>query len=83
MKSSLIVIDEFGKGTSELDGKALLASVIGHFINRDEYVPNLIISTHFLDIPKLIAKSNIVNYYVSACTKFCLKNFKMGSFHKF
>ncbi|KAI5733719.1 hypothetical protein M8J76_015104 [Diaphorina citri] len=38
-RSSLIILDEFGKGTLEMDGLALLASSLNHLITRREDCP--------------------------------------------
>ncbi|KAI5733241.1 hypothetical protein M8J76_009468 [Diaphorina citri] len=38
-RSSLIILDEFGKGTLEMDGLALLASSLNHLIARREDCP--------------------------------------------
>lgn len=47
---SMILIDEFGRGTTAHDGKALLRSCLGHLNNRAELSPIAIVSTHFEDI---------------------------------
>lgn len=44
---SLILIDEFGKGTNSTEGEALLISCIEHLLNRAELSPMALISTHF------------------------------------
>ncbi|XP_025190786.1 mutS protein homolog 5-like [Melanaphis sacchari] len=62
---SLIVLDEFGKGTSEINGLALLLASINHFVHRPLYLlPHIIISTHFHSLPNLlqqIINSDIIN----------------------
>ena len=47
--NSLILLDEFGKGTSSADGISLLASVIRHLLERRE-CPRTVISTHFSEL---------------------------------
>ena len=47
---SLLIIDEFGKGTVASDGIALLASVINFFLNKTNSCPRIFISTHFTEI---------------------------------
>ncbi|XP_065340790.1 mutS protein homolog 5-like isoform X2 [Cloeon dipterum] len=52
--NSLIVIDEFGKGTSELDGLALLAASLNNLLKRKEKCPLVLISTHFHSVADLL-----------------------------
>ncbi|TMW57428.1 hypothetical protein Poli38472_003353 [Pythium oligandrum] len=49
---SLFLIDEFGKGTAEADGTALLAATINYLVAKPptERDPRVIITTHLLDI---------------------------------
>jgi len=49
-KNSLIIVDEFGKGTAEADGLSLLASSIQEFVNRESDSPTVFISTHFYSV---------------------------------
>ncbi|VVC32807.1 DNA mismatch repair protein MutS, core,DNA mismatch repair protein MutS, C-terminal,P-loop containing [Cinara cedri] len=52
---SLIILDEFGKGTSELNGLALLLASISHFVHRPLHLlPHIIVSTHFYSLPNLL-----------------------------
>ncbi|KAL7687161.1 putative DNA mismatch repair protein MutS [Plasmopara halstedii] len=63
---SLFLIDEFGKGTAELDGIALLSSTI-NYLAKKRFAngrPRVVLTTHFLEIfrynllePKLIVDS--------------------------
>ncbi|PNF16373.1 hypothetical protein B7P43_G10502, partial [Cryptotermes secundus] len=55
--SSLIIVDEFGKGTTEIDGLALLASCLDHFLSREVKCPHVLASTHFHDVVSLVQKS--------------------------
>lgn len=50
MSRSLIILDEFGRGTSHLDGISLLASTINFFIRQRQECPMVLISTHFHEI---------------------------------
>ncbi|KAA1070427.1 MutS protein msh5 [Puccinia graminis f. sp. tritici] len=44
---SLLLIDEFGKGTDPTDGQALFCGVIEHLISRGSSCPITLVSTHF------------------------------------
>ncbi|KAG0150073.1 hypothetical protein CROQUDRAFT_668766 [Cronartium quercuum f. sp. fusiforme G11] len=44
---SLLLIDEFGKGTDPIDGQALFCSLVQHLIKRGRRCPKTILSTHF------------------------------------
>ncbi|CAF0796301.1 unnamed protein product [Rotaria sordida] len=47
---SLVLMDEFGIGTNEIDGTALLASLITIWSKSEQACPHVIISTHFHDL---------------------------------
>ncbi|XP_050060618.1 mutS protein homolog 5-like isoform X2 [Aphis gossypii] len=52
---SLVILDEFGKGTSEINGLALLLASISDFVHRPLHLlPHVIISTHFHSLPNLL-----------------------------
>ncbi len=65
---SLILIDEFGKGTQSNDGSALFASVVRFFLLRGStFLPHVLISTHFHDVLnknlfKIGNKRDLVDY---------------------
>ena len=63
---SLLVIDEFGKGTVTADGIALLASVIRYFVAKGVDCPKVFISTHYVELleARIVDPSNPV---VSVC----------------
>ncbi|PYH39873.1 MutS family protein MSH5 [Aspergillus neoniger CBS 115656] len=46
---SLLLIDEFGKGTNENDGIGLACGVLEHLLNRED-APKVIAATHFHEI---------------------------------
>jgi len=46
-RSSLVLIDEFGKGTATVDGVSLLASCLQHWIEPNGACPFVICATHF------------------------------------
>jgi DNA mismatch repair protein MSH5 len=47
---SLVLIDEFGKGTSPDDGAGMLTALIDHFLAAGQDCPRLMIATHFHEI---------------------------------
>lgn len=47
---SLLVIDEFGKGTDNCDGAGLAAGVFSHLLSRGNQAPKVLASTHFHEI---------------------------------
>lgn len=58
---SLILVDEFGKGTHYKDGIALLAATIDHFINRGDLTPIAFITTHYSQVHELINSKELTN----------------------
>ncbi|KAJ5620019.1 hypothetical protein N7510_004003 [Penicillium lagena] len=46
---SLVIIDEFGKGTNECDGIGLACGILQHLLNLDD-PPKVIAATHFHEI---------------------------------
>lgn len=61
---TLIVIDEFGKGTADVDGLALLAACIQHFLDRGAECPHILVSTHFHTLLSLIPQSPLMKLQV-------------------
>ena len=49
-RRSLIIIDEFGKGTDSCDGAGLAAGVLQYFLSLGENSPKVIAATHFHEI---------------------------------
>ncbi|KAI1793251.1 muts domain V-domain-containing protein [Ganoderma leucocontextum] len=47
---SLIILDEFGKGTLPTDGAGLLCGVLKHLLDRGSSCPKVIATTHFHDV---------------------------------
>uniref|UniRef100_A0A2K6K804 MutS homolog 5 n=1 Tax=Rhinopithecus bieti TaxID=61621 RepID=A0A2K6K804_RHIBE len=50
---SLVLIDEFGKGTNTVDGLALLAAVLRHWLARGPTCPHIFVATNFLSLVQL------------------------------
>ncbi|KAK4048469.1 hypothetical protein OIO90_005800 [Microbotryomycetes sp. JL221] len=49
-RRSLLVIDEFGKGTETEDGAGLFCAVIEHLMRRGSHTPRIIAATHFHNV---------------------------------
>ncbi|GLG95196.1 DNA mismatch repair protein spellchecker 1 [Gryllus bimaculatus] len=60
--NSLIIVDEFGKGTSEGSGLALLAACLQHFLSRGSKCPHVFISTHFHRIINMLPNSPLCSF---------------------
>lgn len=55
---SLVIIDEFGKGTTEINGLALLVASISNFVHRPlNKLPHVIISTHFHSLDNILQQT--------------------------
>ena len=52
-ESSLVLIDEFGKGTVSHDGAALLASCIENLAARQAACPMALFATHFHELVQI------------------------------
>nr|XP_040138328.1 mutS protein homolog 5 isoform X4 [Ictidomys tridecemlineatus] len=50
---SLVLIDEFGKGTNTVDGLALLAAVLRHWLVLGPMCPHIFVATNFLSLVQL------------------------------
>ncbi|KAG1772449.1 DNA mismatch repair protein MutS [Suillus occidentalis] len=48
--NSLILLDEFGKGTIPADGTGLFCGVIKHLLNRGSQCPKVLAATHFHEV---------------------------------
>ena len=49
-RRSLVIIDEFGKGTESNDGAGLAAGVFEHLLQRGDHCPKVLAATHFHEI---------------------------------
>ncbi|XP_006875647.1 PREDICTED: mutS protein homolog 5 isoform X2 [Chrysochloris asiatica] len=52
-EQSLVLIDEFGKGTNTVDGLALLAAVLRHWLSLGPMCPQIFVATNFLSLVQL------------------------------
>ena len=61
---SIVLLDEFGKGTATIDGIALLVATVQHFFQRKKQCPFLLITTHFHDVlrQKLLIQSEALHF---------------------
>jgi DNA mismatch repair protein MSH5 len=62
---SVIIIDEFGKGTMTEVGLSLLASCLNYWLENETKCPHVFVSTHFHSLPNLLKESQLVSYNVS------------------
>ncbi|KAK7501052.1 hypothetical protein BaRGS_00007537, partial [Batillaria attramentaria] len=44
---SLVLVDEFGKGTETVDGLSLLCASLRHWLKKGASCPHIVVSTHF------------------------------------
>lgn len=63
--NSLLIVDEFGKGTSYSDGLALLAACLNTLLFRGDACPHVLLATHYLNIHEYIVQTPIVRFMVS------------------
>lgn len=49
-RRSLILLDEFGKGTNSMDGAGLVTALLDHFLNLGDETPKVLAATHFHEI---------------------------------
>lgn len=61
-KHTLVIVDEFGKGTLEADGLSILTASIQDFIDRNEDCPTIFLSTHFSSMNKYLKETPVVKY---------------------
>ncbi|CAH1118956.1 unnamed protein product [Phaedon cochleariae] len=59
---SLILMDEFGKGTTEVDGVCLLAGLLRYFLDRMDGCPHILVATHFQQIVSHLPKTPLILY---------------------
>ncbi|XP_022087928.1 mutS protein homolog 5-like isoform X2 [Acanthaster planci] len=63
-QNSLVIIDEFGKGTETVDGVALLCACLKHWLARETLCPHVLVSSHFHSIikQKMLPSSQELTY---------------------
>lgn len=60
--SSLVMVDEFGKGTTGPEGLALQVGALQKFLNQEEFCPHVLVSTHMQETVEYIPESNLVEH---------------------
>jgi len=62
--NSLVIIDEFGKGTATIDGLSLLSATLRYWLARGSGCPKTLVSTHFHGLIRqnLLPQSALVKY---------------------
>ncbi|XP_069054805.1 mutS protein homolog 5 isoform X2 [Lepisosteus oculatus] len=63
--SSLVLIDEFGKGTNTVDGVSLLAACVRHWLRKGpQHCPHVLLSTNFHSLVQmgLLPQSPLLQY---------------------
>lgn len=68
-KNSLVLVDEFGRGTDAADGLALLAAFLKTFLRRNECCPHVIVTTHYHQLTSILKESELVEHLVSTVNK--------------
>lgn len=65
--NSLILIDEFGKGTNVLEGQAILSACIESLVNRGAAAPITLVSTHFRGVYEQLGCKEMVLQQTFEC----------------
>lgn len=66
--NSLILMDEFGRGTTEEDGISILVGVLKHFLSFEENCPHILVSTHIQQMIGLLPETPLLEFF-----KFAIK----------
>ncbi|KAK5650830.1 hypothetical protein RI129_001859 [Pyrocoelia pectoralis] len=61
--NSLVLIDEFGRSTSDSDGFALFTAALKHFSEKEDLCPHVVVSTHFHQVSRYLLESKIVSFF--------------------
>ncbi|CAO3593344.1 unnamed protein product [Absidia cylindrospora] len=66
-EKSLVIIDEFGKGTNAVDGASLFAAVLNEYIQRGNKCPKVVATTHFHELMThdILPSEGVINYYTT------------------
>ncbi|XP_011872274.1 PREDICTED: mutS protein homolog 5-like [Vollenhovia emeryi] len=58
--NSIVILDEFGNGTSEVSGLSLLAAVLNNFVERGSDCPHIFVATHMHRVMNMLPQSPII-----------------------
>ncbi|KYN27043.1 MutS protein like protein 5, partial [Trachymyrmex cornetzi] len=58
--NSIVILDEFGNGTSEVSGLSLLAAVLNNFVERAVNCPHIFVATHMHRVMNMLPQSPII-----------------------
>ncbi|XP_076441308.1 mutS protein homolog 5-like [Babylonia areolata] len=63
-EKSLVVVDEFGKGTETVDGLSLLSASLRYWLKKGERSPHVFVSTHFHELvtQPLLPSSRLLHF---------------------
>lgn len=61
--TSLVIIDEFGKGTTEQDALSLLVAALRKYISDESLCPHILVSTHLQEIKRHLSPSSLLSYH--------------------
>ncbi|KAG0669957.1 Mismatch repair protein msh3 [Maudiozyma exigua] len=61
---SLLLLDEVGRGTGTIDGKAISYALLEYFSQLSENCPLILFTTHFPELGATIHSSLVKNYYM-------------------
>ncbi|CAH0555687.1 unnamed protein product [Brassicogethes aeneus] len=67
--SSLVLMDEFGRGTSINEGLSILVGILKSFVEKKQNCPHVLVSTHFQQIIKHLPVSALVEHLKMEHTK--------------
>ncbi|XP_077432327.1 mutS protein homolog 5 isoform X3 [Vanacampus margaritifer] len=81
--NSLVLIDEFGKGTNTVDGLSLLAATISHWLKKAPVdIPHILLATNFHSLLQLglLPTSNLMSLLVLADALTAIFKHQPGAF---
>ncbi|KAL0112414.1 hypothetical protein PUN28_012036 [Cardiocondyla obscurior] len=58
--NSIVILDEFGNGTSEVSGLSLLAAVLSNFVDRGTDCPHIFVTTHMHRVMDILPQHPII-----------------------
>jgi len=63
-KQSLVIVDEFGKGTADTDGLSLLVATVEDFLDRKQNCPTIFLSTHYYSVVNYLKPTPLIKQQV-------------------